>query len=267
MQAKWLSELWRYRELVYFLAWRDVKVRYKQAALGAAWAILQPLLTMAVFTLLFSRLPGIQSEGIPYPVFSFCGLVLWLYFSSVVAQGAQSLLSNSNLITKVYFPRIALPLSSAISGLIDFSVGLICLVGLIVYYGVTQGLTIAAGWSLLWIPVFLASLLVLVVGTSLLLAALNVWYRDIKYAIPFLIQLWFFVTPIIYPTTIVPERFRALLALNPLVGIVEGFRAALFSGRQFDPMLTATSLSVTAVVFVVGLLYFWRTERAFADVI
>jgi len=261
VHAKWFSELWRYRELVYFLAWRDVKVRYKQAALGAAWAILQPLLTMLVFTLLFSRLPGMQTDGIPYPVFAFCGLVLWIYFSSVVAQGGQSLLTNSNLITKVYFPRIALPLSSAISGLIDFSVGLICLIGLIIYYGV------APGWSLLWVPVFLAGLIVLAVGTSLLLAALNVWYRDIKYAIPFLIQLWFFVTPIIYPTTIIPERFHSLVALNPLVGIIEGFRACVFPGRQLDPMLTATSFAGTAAIFLVGLVYFWKTERAFADVI
>jgi lipopolysaccharide transport system permease protein len=261
VNAKWLSELWRYRELVYFLAWRDVKVRYKQAALGAAWAILQPLLSMIVFTLFFGKLAGIPSDGIPYPLFAYCGLVLWTYFSGVVGQGGQSLVSNSNLITKVYFPRIALPASTAVSGLIDFSVGLGFLIILMAYYHVQPG------WALLWAPVFLASLILLTVGVGLILAALNVWYRDIKYTIPLLIQLWLFVTPVIYPTTFIPKRFQTLMALNPLAGIVEGFRACLFPGPRLDPTLTAISLTVSVIVFVVGLVSFRRTERLFADII
>jgi lipopolysaccharide transport system permease protein len=261
VNAKWLSELWRYRELVYFLAWRDVKVRYKQAALGGAWAILQPLLNMIVFTLFFGKLAGIPSDGIPYPLFSFCALVLWSYFSGVVGQAGQGLVANSNLITKVYFPRIALPASSAVSGLIDFSVSLGFLIILMAYYQVQPG------WSLFWAPVFLASLILLTVGVSLLLAALSVRFRDVKYAIPFLIQLLLFVTPVIYPTTFIPKRFQTLVALNPLSGIVEGFRACLFPGRQLDLTLTAISLTVTAIVFAVGLVYFRRTERLFADII
>jgi lipopolysaccharide transport system permease protein len=252
---------------VYFLAWRDVKVRYKQAALGAAWAILQPLLGMVVFTLLFGKMAGIPSDEIPYPLFSYCGLLLWTYFSGVVGQGGQSLVVNSNLITKVYFPRVALPASSAVSGLIDFSIGLGFLVVLMAYYHMTGDYQVRLSWSLLWAPVFVTCLVVLTVGVSLLLAALNVWYRDIKYAIPFLIQLGLFVTPVIYPTTIVPVRFQPLVALNPLTGIIEGFRACLFQGREVDQGITGISLAVTAVVFVTGFVYFRRTERTFADVI
>jgi lipopolysaccharide transport system permease protein len=253
--------LWRYRELVYFLAWRDVKVRYKQAALGVAWAILQPALTMVVFTLFFGRLAGIETGAIPYPLFSFCGLVLWMYFSGVVAQAGQSLLANSNLITKVYFPRIALPISSAAAGLIDFTVGLVGLTLMMVYYGVQPG------WALLWAPVFLGALIVLAIGMGMLLASLTVRYRDIKYTIPLFLQLWLFVSPIIYPITLVPERFRALAALNPLVGIVEGFRACLFEGRTVDLTLAAMALSGTAIVFVLGVVCFRTTERVFADII
>jgi lipopolysaccharide transport system permease protein len=261
MQGTWISELWRYRELVYFLAWRDVKVRYKQAALGAAWAVLQPLLTMVVFTLLFGRLAGIPSDGIPYPLFTFCALVLWIYFSGVITQAGQSLLANSNLLTKVYFPRIVLPVSTAVAGLIDFFVGLAFLGVLMVYYGVRPG------WSVLWAPVFLLSLLLLSAGIGLLLAAVNARYRDVKYVMPFLIQLGLFITPVIYPTTLVPERLRPLLALNPMAGIVEGFRAAMFPGRSIDPMLTAVSLTVTVVIFLVGVAYFRKAERVFADIL
>jgi lipopolysaccharide transport system permease protein len=261
VNAKWLAELWRFRELVYFLAWRDVKVRYKQAALGAAWAVLQPLLSMVVFTLFFGQLAGIPSDGVPYPLFSYTALLLWTYFAGVLNQGGQSLVSNSNLITKVYFPRVALPASTALSGLLDFAVGLGFLVVLLVYFGVQPGCTI------LLAPVFLAALVLFTLGASMLLASLNVWYRDIKYATPFLIQMWMFVTPVIYPTSFLPEQLQTLMAFNPLAGIIEGFRACLFPGRALDPMLTAVSLSMTVVVFVAGLLYFRQTERAFADVI
>jgi len=261
VDKKWLSELWRYRELLYFLAWRDVKVRYKQAALGAAWAILQPLLSMIVFTLFFGHLAGMSSDKVPYPLFTYCALVLWTYSSGVIAQAGQSLVSNANLITKVYFPRVALPASSAISALLDFIIGLGFLVVLMAYYEVTPG------WSLLWVPVFVAGLMLLTIGTSLVLAALSVRYRDVKYVIPFLLQLWLFVTPVIYPLSVIPESFRPLMAFNPLAGIVEGFRACVFPGHSLDPALTAISLTMAAIVFLVGILYFRKAERAFADVI
>jgi lipopolysaccharide transport system permease protein len=261
MNATYLAELWRFRELVYFLAWRDVKVRYKQAALGAAWAVLQPLLSMVVFTLFFGRLAGIPSDNVPYPLFSYSALLLWTYFAGVLGQGGLSLVSNSNLITKVYFPRVALPASPVLSGLLDFVVGLGLLVILMGYYGIKPG------WSVLLAPVFLAALVLFTLGAAMFLAAMNVSYRDIKYVVPFLIQMWLFVTPVIYPTTFLPKRLQTLMALNPLAGIIEGFRSCLFSGRPLDPTLTAVSLSMTVFVFVVGLTYFRTAERAFADVI
>ena len=261
MNETWISELWRYRELIYFFAWRDVKVRYKQAALGAAWAILQPLLNMLVFTLFFGRLVGTEGMAIPYPLFCFFALVLWTYFSGVVNLASQSLVSNANLLGKVYFPRVALPASNAISGLVDFGIGLACLAGLMAYYRVRPG------WSLVLAPVFLVGLLLFTVGVSLILAALNVRFRDIKYTIPFMVQLGLFVTPVIYPATIIPERFRPLAALNPLWGIIEGFRPSLFPAVPLDPALTAISLTVAALVFAAGLLYFQKAERVFADII
>ena len=261
VNAKWFAELWQFRELVYFLAWRDVKVRYKQAALGAAWAVMQPLLTMVVFTLFFGRLAGIPSDNVPYPLFSYTALLLWTYFAWVLGQSGLSLVSNSNLITKVYFPRVALLASTALSGLLDFVVGLGALVILMGYYGIRPG------WSVLLAPVFVSALVLLTLGAGMFLAAMNVRYRDVKYVVPFLIQMWLFVTPVIYPTTFLPERLRALVALNPLAGIIEGFRWCLYSGRPLDPTLTAVSMSMTLVVFVVGLTYFRRAELAFADII
>jgi lipopolysaccharide transport system permease protein len=267
VDRKWLSELWRYRELVFFLAWRDVKVRYKQAALGIAWVILQPLATMIVFTLFLGNLPGMQTDDVPYALFTYSALVLWTYVSGVIGQAGQSLVSNTNLITKVYFPRVALPMSSAVSALLDLVIGLGFLAMVIVYYHVFGNFHFEPGPGLLLMPVFLLALMMLTIGASLLLSALNVQYRDVKHAVPFLLQIWMFVTPVIYPLTIVPERFRPLMALNPLTGIVEGFRACLFSSRPFDPSLTAISLTMTAVVFMAGVVYFRKTERAFADVI
>lgn len=261
VNTKWLSELWCYRELVYFLAWRDVKIRYKQAALGAAWAVLQPFLTMVVFTFFFGQLAGIGSDGVPYPLFSYSALVLWTYFAGVLSQGGQSLVSNSNLITKVYFPRVALPASTVLSGLLDFLVGLVFLFVLMAYYGA------APTWSLLLAPVFLVALTLFTLGASMLLASMNVWYRDIKYAAPFLVQLWLFVTPVIYPTTLLPERLQGLMALNPLAGIVEGFRSCVVGGPPLNLTLTAVSLTMSVVVFVVGLVYFRNSERVFADII
>jgi lipopolysaccharide transport system permease protein len=255
-----LKELWQYRELLYFLAWRDIKVRYKQASLGAAWAIIQPLFSMIIFTLFFGKLAGVPSDGIPYPLFAYCALVPWTYFSGVLGQAGQSLVANSNLITKVYFPRMILPASTAVSGLLDFAVGSIFLVILMAYYRV------APNWSLLLAPILLVNLFLFTAGASMLTAALNVRYRDIKYALPFLIQLGLFVTPVIYPMTLIPKRFQWIVALNPLSGIVDGFRACLF-GRTLDPALLGISLGVTLLIFVTGALYFRKTERAFADII
>jgi lipopolysaccharide transport system permease protein len=261
LNSEWLSEIWKFRELLYFLAWRDIKVRYKQAALGAAWAVLQPLLTMIIFTLFFGRLVGVPSDGIPYPLFAFCALVPWTYFAGTLGQAGNSLLSNTNLITKVYFPRVLLPASSALAGLLDFAVSAAFLGVLLIYYGIRPG------WSLLLYPVFVLATMVLVVGVSMLVAAMNVRFRDVKYVIPFLIQIWLFVTPIIYPASFVPKRFQSLLALNPMSGIVEGFRATLFPHRGFNLTLIGTSLGITAALFVIGAVVFRNTERTFADII
>jgi lipopolysaccharide transport system permease protein len=261
LKGESLSELWRFRELLYFLAWRDVKVRYKQAVLGVAWAVIQPLFTMIIFTLFFGQLAGMASDGIPYPLFSYCALVPWTYFSSTLSQAGNSLISNSNLITKVYFPRALLPAASALGGILDFLVGSGFLVIMMIYYRVNPG------WSALLAPLFILEMVVLVFGVSMLLAAMNVRYRDVKYAIPFLIQIWLFITPIIYPATFLPKRFQQILALNPMAGIVEGFRACLFPSRPMNLMLVATSLLVTLFVLVVGAIYFRKTERTFADII
>jgi len=261
LKTESLSELWRFRELLYFLAWRDVKVRYKQAVLGIAWAIIQPLFTMLIFTLFFGRLAGVPSDGIPYPLFSLCALVPWTYFSVTLSQAGNSLISNSNLITKVYFPRALLPAASALGGMPDFLVGSGLLMVMMFYYRVKPG------WSLLLAPLFVLGLMILVFGVSMLLAAMNVRYRDVKYAIPFLIQIWLFVTPIIYPATFLPKRFQQILALNPLAGLIEGFRACLIPNRQMDLTLVGTSAVVTLFVLVVGALYFRKTERTFADII
>ena len=261
MKSESMSELWRFRELLYFLAWRDVKVRYKQAALGVAWAIIQPLFTMLIFTLFFGRLAGVPSDGIPYPLFSVCALVPWTYFAGTLSQAGNSLISNSNLITKVYFPRALLPAASALGGMPDFLVGTGLLVVMMFYYRVRPG------WQVLLAPLFVLGMMVLVFGMSMLLAAMNVRYRDVKYAIPFLIQIWLFVTPIIYPTTFLPKRFQKILALNPMAGLIEGFRACLFPNHHLDWTLIGTSAAVTLVVLVVGALYFRKTERTFADII
>jgi lipopolysaccharide transport system permease protein len=258
---EWLAEMWRYRELLYFFAWREVKVRYRQAALGAAWALLQPLLGTVVFTLFFGRLAGVDSGGIPYPVFVYCALVPWTYFAGVLTQAGTSLVGNANLITKVYFPRILLPASSALAGLIDFAIGASFLAVFMAYYRVPPT------WSLLLLPLFVVAMVIVTLGLSLLLGALNVRYRDVKYVIPFLLQLWLFCTPIIYPSSIVPASLRPLLALNPCLGIVEGFRACLFPGMHFDLVSIGTSLMVSIALFVVGVAYFRSTERVFADII
>jgi lipopolysaccharide transport system permease protein len=259
--GEWFPELWRYRELLYFLAWRDVKVRYKQAALGAAWAIVQPLVTMLIFSFFFGRLANIPSDGVPYPLFCYCALVPWIYFSGTLSQAGNSLVSNSNLITKVYFPRVLLPAASAVSGLLDFAIGSAFLIVLMVYYKVQPG------WTLVLWPVAVLCMIAVSLGISMLLAGLNVRYRDVKYVIPFMIQLGLFVTPVIYPASFLPARVRPLLALNPLSGIVELFRVALFPHRILDFQLVMISVATTLVLFVGGAVYFRNAEQTFADII
>jgi lipopolysaccharide transport system permease protein len=261
MSSGWISELISYRELLFFLAWREVKVRYKQAALGASWAILQPLLTMVIFTLFFGRIGNVPSNGVPYPLFSFSGLVVWTYFASTLSMAGNSLISNSNLITKVYFPRVLLPAASALSGMVDFLVGASFLVILMVYY------RIAPGPGLIFAPLFLALLVAFVMGVSMWLAALNVRYRDVKYTIPFMIQLGIFVTPIIYPLSYLPKRYQMWVALNPMSGIVEGLRMSLFAPYDLDWSLLWPSVTVTVLVLAFGWTYFHRTEKEFADII
>lgn len=261
MNSEWFTDFWRYRELLYFLAWRDVKVRYKQAALGASWAVIQPLLTMVIFTLFFGRLAGVPSDGIPYPLFSFCALVPWTYFSTTLSQAGNSLISNSSLITKVYFPRALLPAATVLSGLVDFVMGAVFLALMMIYYHVKPG------WSLLMVPLFLGGMVVLAFSVSMILAAMNVRYRDVKYALPFLIQIWLFVTPIIYPVAFLTPKMKRLLVFNPLAGFLEGFRSSLFNTRKMDWHLVGTSALVTAFLLVVGAMYFRKTERTFADIV
>lgn len=256
-----IRELWEYRELFYFLAWRDIKVRYKQTVLGIVWAIVQPFLTMVIFTVVFGQIANISSEGLPRPVFYFSALLPWIYFSSTLSSAGMSLVSNSGLLTKIYFPRIILPAAAALVPLVDFLIGSAFLAGFIVYYD------IPVGWNLLLWPVLVVPLSLLAFGLGSFLAALNVKYRDVKHAIPFGIQILLFMTPIIYPSSILPEQFRWLLALNPLSGLIEAFRYALVPTYTVHWGLVGLSLVVTAAALAFGVVYFKRTEKTFADII
>lgn len=255
-----LRDLWAYRDLLYFLTWRDVKVRYKQTVLGAAWAIIQPLFTMLIFTLFFGKLAGIPSDGVPYPLFAFAALLPWTFCSNAVTNSGNSLVGSANLITKVYFPRLIIPAAAVAAGLIDFAIAFLLLIGMMFWYQV--GLSI----SLLLLPALVLLLALLALGVGMWMSALNVKYRDIRYALPFCIQLWMFATPVIYPLSMVPPKWRWLMAINPLTGIIEGFRAALF-GRQFDWPALVISVAVTAVVLVCSAYSFRRMEKSFADVV
>lgn len=256
-----LRDVWRYRELLYFLTWRDVKVRYKQTALGAAWAILQPLLSMLIFTLFFGRLAGISSEGLPYPLFAYAGLLLWTFFANAVSNSGNSLVGSANLITKIYFPRMIIPGAAVGAGLVDFAIAFLVLIGLMIYYG------IGFSWAILMMPVVLGLATLLALGLGMWLSALNVKYRDIRYAIPFMIQLWMFVSAVFYPLGIVPERWRWVLLMNPLTGIVENFRISLFAHKSFDWTALGVSAAVTLFVLVYSLYAFRRMERTFADIV
>jgi lipopolysaccharide transport system permease protein len=255
-----LQELWYYRELLFFLAWRDVKVRYKQTALGVSWAILQPLLGMVVFTVFFGRLARVPSDGIPYPLFSYSGLLAWHLFAYSVTESSSSVVANERLITKVYFPRLVIPMASILAGLVDFAAALVLLIGLMAYYGVHPG------WAILTLPFFIIFEIATALGVGLWLSALNVQYRDVRYTVPFVIQFWLFASPVIYSSTLVPARWRPLYGLNPMAGVVEGFRWALLGKPPAPGLMFAVSSLVVMVLLISGLYYFRRMERHFADV-
>jgi lipopolysaccharide transport system permease protein len=255
-----LPDLWRYRELLYFLTWRDVKIRYKQTVLGAAWAIIQPLFAMILFTLIFGRLARVSSDGFPYPLFAYSGLLLWTFFANAVTNSGNSLVGSASLITKVYFPRLFIPAAAVAAGLLDLAIGCLLLIPMLFYYG------IAISWNLLMLVplVVLATILALSVG--MWMSALNVKYRDVRYALPFLIQLWLFASPVIYPSSIVPRKWKWLVALNPMTGVIEAFRSSLL-GREFDWALLAISAALTLVLLFCAIYIFRRVEDSFADVI
>jgi len=257
-----LRELWEYRELVYFLIWRDVKVRYKQTLFGAGWAILKPVLGMVVFTVIFDRLAGLSTDGIPGPVFYFAGLIPWILFQDGVNKSSASLVASRSLLTKVYFPRLSMPLASVSAGLVDFGLSFLVLLGLMLYFGAALGVQAwAAPLLVLW---GLAASL----GVGLWLSALNVQYRDVGYVTPFLLQAWFFATPVVYSATLIPEGpWRILYSLNPMVGVVQGFRWAMLGVGEAPSLLAAISLAMTIVLLISGLVFFRRMERSFADVI
>ncbi len=256
-----LGELWAYRELLYILVWRDVKVRYKQAALGAAWVVLQPLLMVALFSLIFGPLLDVQTGGIPYPLFVFAGLLPWQIFATALAQSANSLVANQQLITKIYFPRLLLPLAAVLAGLVDFAVTIVLLVALMLWYGVEPSPTV------LLLPLIVPIVLLTALSVGTWLSALNVRYRDVQHLVPFLTQFWFFATPIAYSSTMLPESWRSLLGLNPMAGAVESFRWALFGTHvEVGPMVVVSAFVVVGLL-VSGLTYFRLTERTFADVV
>ena len=256
-----LDELWEYRELLYFLTWRDIKVRYKQTALGATWAILQPLMTMVVFSIFFGKLGGISSEGLPYPIFAYTALLPWQLFSHALTESGNSLVTSQNLITKVYFPRLVIPLAPVLAGLVDFVIAFGILLLLMGYYGIAPTIAIVT------LPLFILLALATAIGVGLWLSALNVEYRDIRYTMPFLTQFWLFLTPVAYPVSIVPQRYRALYGLNPMAGVVEGFRWALLGKAENAPSLVIVSIVVVVVTLIGGLYYFRRMEKTFADVV
>ena len=254
-----VRELWEYRELLYFLVWRDVKVRYKQTVLGAAWAIIQPFFTMLVFSLFFGRLAKMPSDGIPYPIFSYAGLVPWMFFSHGLSQTSNSIVGSAGLITKVYFPRLAVPLATVLSGVVDFLLAFSVLLVMMLYYGVVPTI------NMLWLPMFLLLALVSSLGVGLWLSALNVEYRDVRYMVPFVAQFWMFATPIVYPSSLLSEPWRTLYGVNPMVGVVEGFRWALLGTNTAPGPIIAVSTLVSLTVLVGGAYYFRRMEKKFAD--
>ena len=256
-----LHELWAYRELLYFLAWRDIKVRYKQTVIGVGWTILQPLMTMVVFTMIFGNFAKVPSDGVPYPIFAYSALLPWNLFAGALNRCTMSLVGSANLITKVYFPRLIVPASATIAGILDFAISFVFLLGMMLWYHIVPT------WGALALPFFLFLTLVTVLAVGLWLSALNVRYRDVGQAIPFLIQIWMFLCPVAYPTSLVPEKWRLLYSLNPMVGVIEGFRWALLGKASPDLRILGISSLVLIVILLGGLFYFKRIERTFADVV
>jgi homopolymeric O-antigen transport system permease protein len=256
-----LKDLWHYRELLYFMIWRDVKVRYKQTAIGASWALFQPVMTMVIFTVVFGYFARLPSDGLPYPIFAYTALLPWTYFSQALTRSAGSLVSNANLISKIYFPRLIIPLAAALSPLLDFGLTFLVLLGMMVWFGIIPT------WALLMLPFFLLLAVMTALAGGLWLTALDVQYRDIGLIVPFFIQLWMFASPVAYPVSLVPERWQLLYGLNPLVGVIEGFRWAILGKGSVNFELIAISILVVVVALLSGLIYFKRTERTFADII
>jgi len=256
-----LRELWPYRELLYFLVWRDIKVRYKQTVIGVGWAIIQPFFTMIVFTLFFGLLARVPSDGLPYPVFYYAALLPWMYFANALTNATNTVVEHRWVITKIYFPRILLPMAAVVSGLLDLGIALTLLGGMLLFYGV------APGWPILLLPVFLLLAVATALGVGLWLSPLNALYRDVRYAVPFLVQLWMFASPVAYPSSLVPERWRGLYALNPMAGVIEGFRWSLSCKEGPDFGVMMMSAAIVLALLLGGIVYFNRVERTLADVI
>ncbi|MBI2288562.1 MAG: ABC transporter permease [Chloroflexi bacterium] len=255
-----LRELWAYRELLYFLTWREIKVRYKQTLLGAAWAIIQPVFMMIVFTLFFGTLAKVPSEGIPYPLFNYAGLLPWTLFAEGITRSSTSLVSNAALVQKVYCPRLAMPLSGILSPIVDFALASVILLGLMFYFGYPPTV------RMLWLPALTLLVLMTSLGVGLWLSAINTQYRDVRHAVPFLIQLWLFASPVVYASTILPERFRLIYGLNPMSGVIEGFRWAI-TGTEPPGYLMTVSIAIVILLVISGAFYFRRQEKIFADVV
>ena len=256
-----LKEIWDYRELLYFLIWRDIKVKYKQTIIGAGWAILQPLMTMIVFTLVFKKIADIPSDGIPYPIFAYTALLPWNLFAGALNRSTVSLVAQVSLISKIYFPRLIIPLSATISGVVDFAIAFVILVGMMFWYGIVPTAAVLS------LPLFITIALVAALSVGLWLAALNVRYRDVGHTVPFLIQIWMFASPVAYPVSVVPEKWRLLYSLNPLAGVIEGFRWAMLGNESPDFVVIAVSAIAMIALLFSGIVYFKRTERTFADLI
>jgi lipopolysaccharide transport system permease protein len=256
-----LGELWTYRELLYFFVWRDIKVRYKQTVIGAAWAVLQPLMTMLVFSLFFGKLAKIPSQGLPYPIFYYCALLPWMYFSAAMQGATNIVVDHQRVITKIYFPRVVLPMAAVLSGLLDFAISFAAFLGMMVYY------RIVPTRAIIWLPAFTLLAILTALGVGLWLSALNALYRDVRYVVPFLVQFWMFASPVVYPSSLVPEKWRLLYGLNPMAGVIEGFRWALTGHGQPPGILLAASSAAVILLVFSGLVYYHAVEGTMADVV
>jgi lipopolysaccharide transport system permease protein len=256
-----LQAVWQSRELLYFLIWRDVKIRYKQTMLGAAWVIIQPLMTMVIFTVIFGQFARIPSDGLPYSIFTYTALLPWQYFSQAISRSSDSLVTSAHLITKIYFPRLIIPISAVLAPLVDFAIAFVVLLGMMAWF------RIPPYWNALFLPLFLLLALITALAVSLFLSALNVKYRDVRYTVPFLIQFWMYASPVVYPVSIIPAQWRLLYSLNPLVGVIEGFRWVLLGKGSPDFSTMVVSGTVVVALLLGGVIYFKKMERTFADVI